>query len=231
MIQGELLCLLANVHPGMDVRFAAEIPEHGWSFNLPNVPNPIVADVVILVKSHVQIVEAICLNQFHGFVCIAFAERSEQIGHYFVHQFFLIAREFGHSNPREAALLSCEPNCIRSLFFARFLEQRDLALFAIEHFENFVCAERLEPISVPLVVGLLIEAFGGVPIKDWATESSSFNGVTIAAARAMPARQHEFEFAGAGLSKERDGTSAKSLLATVVDHLGHHALCVIGTVQ
>src|SRR5438552_5486430 len=39
-----LLRFLANVHPGVHVWRAAEIPEHGRAFNLPHVPHAVVAD-------------------------------------------------------------------------------------------------------------------------------------------------------------------------------------------
>jgi hypothetical protein len=62
VVFARVLSLLANVHPGMHVWRAAEIPEHGRAFNLPHVPHSVVADVVVLVEGQVQIVEAVLFN-------------------------------------------------------------------------------------------------------------------------------------------------------------------------
>ena len=75
----------------MHVRVAAEIPEHRRSFDLPHIPHAVVANIVVLVKCHMQIVEAVCLDQLHGFFGVGFAERREHIGHHFADMVLLVA--------------------------------------------------------------------------------------------------------------------------------------------
>src|SRR5205814_1318817 len=56
-VESQRSSLPLNVDPGVDVRFAAEIPKHRRPFNLPDIPDPVVADVLVLIKGHVQVVE------------------------------------------------------------------------------------------------------------------------------------------------------------------------------
>ncbi len=56
---------LADVHPRVDVRRAAEVPAHGWAFDLPDVPDAVVADVHVLVERHVQLFEAGGMDNLH----------------------------------------------------------------------------------------------------------------------------------------------------------------------
>ena len=125
-------------------------------------------------------------------------------------------------------------------------QQRELALFAVEHLEDFVGALRLVPVGVARVIGLFVETLRRVAVEDRAAEGRAFDGVAVAAARAVPAGEHELELAGAGLAEERDGgLPPKPCLAAVVldlfvDRLGvflavhahenllHHLLLVGG---
>ena len=45
------------MHPHVDMRIAAEVPDHVGTFELPNVPNAVVADVLVFVEGHVQLIE------------------------------------------------------------------------------------------------------------------------------------------------------------------------------
>ena len=42
----------------MNVRGAPEVPDHVRPFELPDVPNPVVADVFLFVERHVHMIEA-----------------------------------------------------------------------------------------------------------------------------------------------------------------------------
>jgi len=57
-----VLRLFTDVHPGVHVWRAPKIPKHCRAFNLPHVPYPIVANVLVLVKSHVQIIKPVFLH-------------------------------------------------------------------------------------------------------------------------------------------------------------------------
>src|SRR5262245_6659951 len=63
--------LLPNMHPRMHVRRAAEIPEHRRPFDLPHIPDTVIADVVVFVKRHVQFIETVRVDQFHRFFHVA----------------------------------------------------------------------------------------------------------------------------------------------------------------
>ena len=53
---------LPNMHPGMHMRIPAEIPNHRRPLNLPDIPNPIAPQILVLVESHVQVIEAVFLD-------------------------------------------------------------------------------------------------------------------------------------------------------------------------
>ncbi len=60
--------LRLHIHPDVNVRGAAEIPNHVWTFQLPDIPDAIVADVLILVECHVQVLDARGFDILDGFV-------------------------------------------------------------------------------------------------------------------------------------------------------------------
>ena len=47
------------MHPAVDVRGAAEIPDHVRAFELPVVPDAVVADVAFFVEDEAEVVEAV----------------------------------------------------------------------------------------------------------------------------------------------------------------------------
>src|SRR5215471_2179237 len=88
--------MLAYMHPGVHVRCTAKIPHHSRSFDLPDIPYSVVANVLILVKGHVQILETVVFNQLNGFIRVLFTERRQQIGHHHLHMFLLIPAQFAN---------------------------------------------------------------------------------------------------------------------------------------
>ena len=64
----------------MDVRIAAEIPNHVGALDLPDVPNLVVANVLGLVEREMQMIEPGGLNGLLGFLGVLLAERQEEIG-------------------------------------------------------------------------------------------------------------------------------------------------------
>lgn len=58
----ELHRRLPNMHPSVHMRIPAEIPNHRRPLNLPDIPNPIAPQVLVLVESHVQVIEAVFLD-------------------------------------------------------------------------------------------------------------------------------------------------------------------------
>src|SRR5206468_2050572 len=127
--------------------------------------------------------------------------------------------------------LSGEPDGVRAFFLARFIEQRQLALFAVEHFEHLVRAFGLKPVNVARVVRWFIKTFRSVTVKDRSAERRAFDRIAVATARDMPAREHELELAAARLAEKGDGRAAKPFLAAVMFDLLHDFLGVFRAVQ
>lgn len=58
----DVLDVIFDVHPGMDMGIAAEVPDHIGTFNLKDIPYAVIADIFSLVECEVQIVETAFLN-------------------------------------------------------------------------------------------------------------------------------------------------------------------------
>jgi hypothetical protein len=91
----------------MNMRIAAEVPDHRRTFDLPHVPDAVLANVLILVKRHVQVLEAVLLDQLHRFVGVGFAKRREQIGDD-------LADEFTPELPERPYLIAANTRCTSS---------------------------------------------------------------------------------------------------------------------
>src|SRR5438045_2485985 len=124
----------------MHVWVAAEIPDHGRAFDLPNVPNPILADILVFIESHVKMIEAVSFDQLHGLIGIAFPERGEQVSHDFANEVLLVAGQFGERNSRKPCLLSGEFDSLGSVLLATIDEKGEITLAAIESLPDIVGA-------------------------------------------------------------------------------------------
>src|SRR5438876_12217582 len=76
--------------------------------------------------------------------------------------------------------------------------------------ENLVRAQCLEPVDVARVVGPLVEALGGMSVKNRAAERGAFDRVAVAPCGAVPARQDELELSAARLAEDRDGVGGET---------------------
>ena len=74
----------------MDMGLAAEVGYHVRTFDLPYVPDIIVADVLAFVEGEVEVVDSAGFDVFHRFLSIGFAERSEHVAQDFAKVVFLI---------------------------------------------------------------------------------------------------------------------------------------------
>ena len=45
------------MRPAVDMRFAAEEPNHVWPFNLPDIPDAIITDVLVLIISQMEVIK------------------------------------------------------------------------------------------------------------------------------------------------------------------------------
>lgn len=203
--EGIVVGLASNVRPGVDMGSAAEIPDHGGAFELPDVPDAVVSDIAPAVEGHVKVLETVFVDVFHGFLPFRFAEGSEEIIEDTFDEVLLIGGHFGDGNAIEAFLLAGQFNGLVSPLGASPLEEGVFALFAVEGFEDFVCPEGLIPVGVVRVIFCFVEAIGGVAVEDGATKGGAFDGIAVAAAGAMATGEDELEFPGAGFTEDGDG--------------------------
>ena len=73
------------------MRIAPEKPQTIRPLNLPNIPDFVIADVVIPVKSQVQMVKTARIDHFLRFLGVLFAEHRQQISQGLAHLVLLVA--------------------------------------------------------------------------------------------------------------------------------------------
>ena len=191
-----------------------------------------------------QVVEAGGFDVAQRLIGIVLAERLQKIGQHAAHEAFLVGGHVGEAQAFEATGLAREFDGEIAFFLTGAGEQGFFALLAIQRGENLVRAFRLEPIDIAGVVRFLVKAGGGMSVENGAAEGRAALAVTIAAARAVTAGEHEFELAGARFAKQSDGSAAKAAVAGVVtvellpdlllvliavqfvENLAHHGLLV-----
>ena len=78
----------------MDVGRTTEVPDHGGSFDLPDIPDAVVSDVVVFEEGKMEIIEAVILDELESLIDILLAERRQQVCHDLVHMFLLVAGQF-----------------------------------------------------------------------------------------------------------------------------------------
>lgn len=71
------LSRFANVNPRVNMWLAAEVPHHRRTFDLPYVPDFIVANVLVFVIREVQFVEAVLIHKLHRLFAILLTEGSQ----------------------------------------------------------------------------------------------------------------------------------------------------------
>jgi hypothetical protein len=60
----------------MDVGFAAEVPEHLGTLDLPAIPDPVVPEILLLEARQVEVLQSLGLDQPQGFLGILLSERT-----------------------------------------------------------------------------------------------------------------------------------------------------------
>ena len=210
---------------------AAEVHDRGGTFELPDVPDFVLSDVAFFVEGEVEVIEAVFVDELHGFGNVFFAVGGEDIPDDLADVGFLIGGEAGDLDTIETFLFAGELDGVAALFAAAEIVEGLFALLLVEHFVDFVGADCLIPVSVAFVVGPLVEGVGSVAVEERASESGACDGVTVATAGAVTAGKNEFEFAGVGLAEEGDGGILEALFAGVVNDLLVNFLGVFRAVQ
>lgn len=187
--------------PAVDVWVAPEVPDHVGAFDLPGVPDAVVADVFVFGEGHVEVVHAGGVDERQGFFGVRFAEGFDEVGQDKADEVFLIGRHGAHPDAGEAGGFAREFDGFGAVFSARGFEKGGGALFAVEGLEDFVGAECLEPVGVARVIGFFVEALSGVTVKDGTTEGGADSAIAVATAGAVATCEDELELAGAGLTE------------------------------
>ena len=94
------------MHPGVDVGFATEVANRVGPFELPHVPDFVIADVLPFVEGEVKVVDATGFDMFECFFGVSLAEGREEVGDDFANVIFLVACQV------------CDPNTFEPLFLA-----------------------------------------------------------------------------------------------------------------
>ena len=189
----------------MDVGLSAEVADDVGSFDLPDVPDLVVADVLFLVEGHVEVFEAAGLDILHRFVGISLAEGGQEVAEDLLDLPLLVAAEVAHTDAVETCFFSGKFDGFVPVFAPTGVAEGLLALFAIEHVVNFVGLDRLIPIGVILVIGLLGGALGGVSVDNGATKGGAFYRVSIAPTGAVATCEDELKFPRSRFAEKGDG--------------------------
>jgi hypothetical protein len=204
---------------------APRVPDERRALDPPVVPDAVVAEIVGLVEDERAGVEpALRLEAGDRFVPVRLPVGLDQLPEDLLHVRFLVGRHLADREAGELAVLAAE----RDLgLVGRLGEERQLLLLAVEHLEEVVRGDGLVPEDVVGMVRLLVVAARGVSVEDGAAEGDVLHRVSIAADRAVAAREDELELALAGLAEEGDALG-DAPAAEVVLHLAVEALDPVG---
>lgn len=202
--------------PAVDVGLATEEPDHVRPLDLPDIPDAVFADVLVLIIGEVEVLEAAGLDVFEGFGGVFGAEGGEEVFEDAADEAFLIGAEFGHGDAIEAARFAGELDGVVAFLIAAGVAEGEGALLFIECLEDFIGPLCLKPIGVAFMSGAFIEALRGVTIEDRAAESRARLAVAIATACTMTAGEDEFGLPTAGSAEDGDGGAGESAVAFVV---------------
>src|SRR5262249_48603190 len=150
----------------------------------PIVPFAIVADVAVLVESKAAFIQTtLPLQALQGFILILFAVRLDQAHEHPLQLGLLIGAQFWNGNARKAAGIAME---LHRRLVGPIFDESLLLLFAVEHLVNKIGLTPLLPKYIPRMAGLLVEAAGGMAIKDRPTESHMVFRVAVGPDRHVP---------------------------------------------
>src|SRR5207247_3276514 len=119
------------------------------------------------------------LDVAHRFVAVLLPEREQQVREHLLDELPLVAL---HIRDREPRLLAPPPQLDRGalLLLAGIAEERGPSLLPVEGLENLVRAQCLEPVDVARVVGRLVEALGGMSVKNRTADRGAFDRGAVA---------------------------------------------------
>ena len=83
--------MLSDVDVSVDVGFSPKKDQRGRTFDLPDVPNTVFAEVVVPIESDVEVIELRGSDEFERFVGVFPSERRQDVGENFANVFLLVA--------------------------------------------------------------------------------------------------------------------------------------------
>ncbi len=150
-----------DIRPNVNMGLAPEIPYHLGAFDLPYVPDAIIADILLLVVGEVELVEVVGLDELHGLVSVFLAEGCEEVSKYLAQEPLLVCGKLGGRQPLQSFGRTLGLDCLVAAFpTAAFIEKGDLALLAVEGLVELVGPLSLEPVGVAGMIGSFVKSFG-----------------------------------------------------------------------
>ena len=83
--------MLSDVNVSVDVGFSPKKDQRGRPFDLPDVPNAVLSEVVVPIESDVEVIELRGSDEFQRFVGVFLSERRQDVGENLANVIFLVA--------------------------------------------------------------------------------------------------------------------------------------------
>src|SRR5690606_18129303 len=114
--------------------------DHPRPFELPDVPDAVVADVAFLEEGHVEVLEPGVIDQLQRLTRIRGSEWSKEIRHDFPDQLALIRGQFTHGNAFQSRGGALQANRLGAALGSSTVEQGELALASVQRGEDLIRA-------------------------------------------------------------------------------------------
>ena len=158
-----------------------EIPGEGGAFDLPHVPNAVVADVPFLEVDQPELVRAAGVAQTGlNLLDVEGAERAGEILEELLDHLLLLRVEIGDRDAGVGELVSLELDRPRAVGVG-FGDERLGFLLVVERLVDLVGLNALIPPDVVGVFGVLVVAVRGMTVEDRAAEGDAFDAIAVGA--------------------------------------------------
>ena len=187
----------------MYVGCAAEMPDKRGSFQSPDVPYLVVADVLVDEVGHFELFQpALGVHTLRDFVLIAFAEGFDQRSQQVLNAFLLFRIEVGHGDPGNLFCIVLKADTV----FRWCLGNPGLGpLIFVERLVHAIGDQGLFPVDVPrMVFGFIEVAVWVVSIEDGPAEGDMLGTVAIATQGQVPSGNDEFKITITRFAKDGD---------------------------
>jgi hypothetical protein len=192
--------VIRDVDPDMDVGCATEVPNETWAFQSPIIPNAILSDVLVGVKSEMEAIESSLFREaLLDFVAIGGTKGLDEFMESSNKFIFLISRQLRDGDSRIAVRTKTD-----RFLRGGFGDFSELALAAIEHLVDLVCSNRLLPEHVAWMVCRFVVSTGCMSVEDGATQGHMVLGISVATESRMASGENKFELLASGCAENRE---------------------------